>query len=222
VRVLFPLLLAAAAAAQSKPEIDWNSTETKLENARKAIAARDMKAADAAVRDLYFAFGTEMQKSQPSPEDRLRQLETLVSTSKTRNLLLGGLAVAAVEAKDWAKAEAYGRECLAAPGTSRDSVHACNTVLGLAALQRNELANAKEFLLASIRDAKKSNLMDRWGPNTALAAGLLARGELETVLTYFESAKSVVSQNRNLDEWIAFIKGGATPDLSRQPQWPVR
>jgi hypothetical protein len=222
VRVLFPLLLAAAAVAQSKPEIDWNSIETKLENARNAIAARDTKAADAAVRDLYFAFGTEMQKSQPSPEDRLRQLETLVSTSKTRNLLLGGLAVAAVEAKDWAKAEAYGRECLAAPGTSPDSVHACNTVMGLAALQRNELANAKEFLLASIRDAKKSNLMDRWGPNTALAAGLLARGERETVLTYFESAKSVVSQNRNLDEWIALIKGGATPDLSRQPQWPVR
>jgi hypothetical protein len=53
----------------------------------------------------------------------------------------------------------------------------------------------------------------------ALAKALLEKGQSDVVLEYFQACKSFVTKNPKLDEWIAALKGGGTPDLSHEYLW---
>src|SRR6185436_14974469 len=101
------------------------------------------------------------------------------------------------------KAERYARWALSEPsGTPYDTVHAGNIVLGLVALKNDDLVGAGTYLLSATK-TKGSAILDRWGPNLALAKALLDRGQNSLVLEYFQSCKAFVTKNPKLDDWIA-------------------
>lgn len=86
------------------------------------------------------------------------------------------------------------------------------------ALRDNDVSAAETYLLAAGR-AKGDAALQRFGPNLALAKALLEKGRNDTVLEYFQLCRSFVTQNPKLDLWIATLKGGAAPDLSREYLW---
>jgi hypothetical protein len=88
-----------------------------------------------------------------------------------------------------------------------------NVVLGRLALERGDLAGAKEHLLAA-GQAPGSPQLDSFGPNRTLAKGLLEKGEPEVVLAYLQSCGKFWKMGREkLQAWTATIKGGGTPDF---------
>jgi hypothetical protein len=87
----------------------------------------------------------------------------------------------AAQAGAWEKARTYAQDALAAaPSTSYDTVHLANNVLGLVALQNNDVASAETYLLAAGR-SKGTERMKRWGPTLAVAKALLDKGRNEVV-----------------------------------------
>jgi tetratricopeptide (TPR) repeat protein len=132
---------------------------------------------------------------------------------------LGALAKAAFEAGEMEKAEQYANELLqSAPKFKGDwnygnALHDGNTILGRIALQRGDIVGAKQHLLAA-GETPGSPQLDSFGPNVALAKELLEKGERETVLTYLQSCEKFWKMGgKELQNWIATIKGGGTPDF---------
>ena len=96
---------------------------------------------------------------------------------------------------------------------SGDAVHDRHVVLGLIALDKGQIEEAKQHLLA----AGKSNgspVLGSFGPNMSLAKGLLEKGEQETVLQYLEACRKFWgSGSEKLDAWIKDIQAGRIPDF---------
>lgn len=88
-----------------------------------------------------------------------------------------------------------------------------NTVLGLIALQANDVEKAKAHLLASAR-IEGSPVLKSFGPNMLLAKQLLEKGEREPVIEYFDlCAKFWTSNKGKLDQWKTAVQKGETPDF---------
>jgi hypothetical protein len=92
-------------------------------------------------------------------------------------------------------------------------------VLGLIALKNDDIVGAGIYLLTAARTKGKSITLDRYGPNLALAKALLDKGQNDVVLEYFQLCKTFVTKNPKLDDWIAMLKSGRAPDLSREYLW---
>jgi len=160
-----------------------------------------------------------MIKQSPTPAERLAELEQSLRSPRQSYPMLPALAMLAAEARDFDKAQTYANQTLQNPSDASDSIHIGNNVLGLVALNRDgDVATAKTNLLAAAK-TKGSKILARWGPTLALAKALLDKGEKEVVLEYFQECKSFVTQNPKLDDWIAMLKGGGTPDLSHEYLW---
>jgi tetratricopeptide (TPR) repeat protein len=105
---------------------------------------------------------------------------------------LGGLTISAFEAGETEKAQQYASELLlSAPKFKNDwnygnALHKGNIILGRIALQRGDIAGAKEDLLAA-GQTPGSPQLDSFGPNMTLAKELLEKGERDAVLTYLQS-----------------------------------
>jgi len=132
---------------------------------------------------------------------------------------LGPAAKSALEAGEPEKAKQYASELLeSAPKFKNDwnygnALHEGNIVLGRIALQRGDIARAKEHLLAA-GQTPGSPQLDSFGPNMTLAKELLEKGERDTVLNYLQScAKFWKMSGDKLRTWSATIKGGGTPDF---------
>jgi hypothetical protein len=217
--IALALTLCAAAWPQPSPqsEVDWPTIEKQLETLRASIQTRDIDASQKVAQQLWEFTTGEMTKHAPTAEERLARAE-LQGQSKVPSLL-PYLAMQAVQAGQLDKAEMYARQTLQAPSPAYDSVHTGNVVLGLVALNRDgDIAAAKTFLLTAA-NTKGSGILDRWGPNLALAKALLDKGQQEAVLEYFQACKSFVTKNPKLDDWIALMKGGRPPDLSHEFLW---
>jgi hypothetical protein len=94
-----------------------------------------------------------------------------------------------------------------------DVVHNGNLVLGIIALDEGRMEEAKRRLLAAGRSTG-SPVLGSFGPNMSLAKELLAKGEHETVLQYFELCRKFWgSGNAKLDEWTKEIEAGRIPDF---------
>ena len=94
-----------------------------------------------------------------------------------------------------------------------DYVHGGNSTLGLIAVSKGDVANAKKYLLAS-GSVSGSPVLGSFGPGMALANDLLIKGERETVIAYLEAClKFWKSGEDRLKEWISAIKAGGTPQL---------
>jgi hypothetical protein len=86
-------------------------------------------------------------------------------------------------------------------------------VLGQCALRQGDIAQAKEYLLASGRTSGSPNL-GSFGPNMSLAKGLLERGERDVVLEYFDLCKEFWASHLDiLQDWSEQVKQGEIPDF---------
>lgn len=92
-----------------------------------------------------------------------------------------------------------------------NAVHIGNLVLGHAALKRDKVDDAKEFLIRAARTRGSSQLSTA-GPNMLLAKELLAKGERQVVINYIEISRNFW-MNPKLDEWKASIEKGQVPDF---------
>lgn len=94
-----------------------------------------------------------------------------------------------------------------------NAVQVANHVLGRIALSKGDVAEAKKRLLASA-DSEGSPQMNSFGPNMQLARELLAKGERDTVLKYFELCRKFwMMGGGSLDRWTQEVKAGKTPDF---------
>lgn len=94
-----------------------------------------------------------------------------------------------------------------------NAIQDANQVLGRIALAKGDVDEAKKRLLASA-DSKGSPQMNSFGPNMQLAKDLLAKGETETVLKYFERCRKFWEMGgRQLDRWSRDAKAGNSPDF---------
>ncbi len=109
-----------------------------------------------------------------------------------RYFFLGRMAKAALEADAPDKASAYATELLdTAPKQHQtgNAIHDGNVVLGLVAIQKDNVDKAKEYLLKAGKTAGAPNL-NSFGPNMLLAKKLLEKGEKDTVLEYFTECRA--------------------------------
>jgi len=134
-------------------------------------------------------------------------------------MAMQAMATDALVAGDLARAEQYANEVLKDAQEDKSgwnagyAMHKGNIILGRVALRRGDVEGAKQHLLAA-GDVSGSPELETSGPNMALAKELLEKGERETVITYLEScAKFWKMGHDDLQNWIATIKGGGTPDF---------
>ena len=96
---------------------------------------------------------------------------------------------------------------------SPNAIHDANQVLGRIALANGDVAEAKKRLLASA-DSEGSPQLNSFGPSMQLAKDLLARGEKEVVLEYFDRCgKFWKSGSERLEAWSKSVNEGRTPDF---------
>ena len=161
------------------------------------------------------------QSPDPEAQQKLKELEQQApATGIERFYALSRLAKAAFNAGEMQKAELYAKELLAmAPNYPKDwnygnAIFFGNMVIGRVALKRdNNRALAKSSLMAS-GHTPGSPQLDSFGPNMSLAKDLLAVGETDEVLKFFELCRVFWKQHlATLDEWAAVIKRGGTPNF---------
>ena len=92
-----------------------------------------------------------------------------------------------------------------------DYIHDGHRFLGLMALQRGDVADAKAQLLASAR-VKGSPSLDSFGPSMALAEKLLLIGERQAVWDYLELCKQFWKVEQ-LNAWQQQVQEGTLPQF---------
>lgn len=172
--------------------------------------------------DMLTAPRRRMELAQALPRSKAQVLADLEqeaggSNSRRRYDLLSQLTAAALAAGEDEKAAAYAKESLAAAEQDRrgwnygNAVHDGHMTLGLVALRRNDVATAREQLLAAGKTPGSPQL-NSFGPNMALASELLKSGDRETVLQYFAECRSFWKLGETqLDTWSATVRKGDTP-----------
>ena len=168
--------------------------------------------------------------------ENLRYVEALLGVAREKDRLsylieVAGVALDAartakeqkiphLESKHRAKARQYAEEILAIPNLateSGDGVYYGNHVLGLLALDGGDTATATRHLLEAAKASPNtpgSEMLTSFGPHWELAAGLLERGERESVCEYLNECKKFVN-DKLIDAWILSIRAGKVPDLNR-------
>lgn len=96
---------------------------------------------------------------------------------------------------------------------SGNAIHQANTVLGLIALEDEEVDRAADYLTASALTPGSTQLFG-FGPNMLLAQKLLLRGRKQVVLTYLDLCSTFwkLSFGR-LWLWKTTIRWGRTPSF---------
>lgn len=104
------------------------------------------------------------------------------------------------EAPNWEKNWNYG-----------NAIQAGNIVLGRIALRRGEVNSAKKYLIAA-GNTPGSPQLNSFGPDMTLARDLLAKGEKDVVLEYFDlCSRFWESSFSKLNEWRSDIREDRLP-----------
>jgi hypothetical protein len=138
-------------------------------------------------------------------------------------LLLGQIAPAALEAGYREKAERYARRILEAPEAARrarlpedygfEQAYIGHIVLGKCAMLDGDVDSAERHLRGAATAAVASPVLATFGPETDLAARLLAAGRRESVLSYLQSFRKIwKSGGQTLEAWIR--------DVREEHPWP--
>jgi hypothetical protein len=94
-----------------------------------------------------------------------------------------------------------------------NAVHDANLVLGRIALSEKRMDDARRYLIQA-GNTPGSTQLDCFGPNMSLARDMLAKGEGETVLQYFELCRKFwKADDGQLDEWRNEVKAGRIPNF---------
>jgi hypothetical protein len=134
----------------------------------------------------------------------------------TRQFSLPELAKTALKAGQFEEAEQYAREALGSNGQVLDgaAVHDGHSVLGLLALERGDMDEAKRELIAAGHTTGGA-VLGSFGPDLSLARRLLAAGERETVLEYLSLCEKFWTSGRTqIRSWSETIRAGGTPNLA--------
>jgi len=162
-----------------------------------------------------FSQSTSAAKDLAKDEEQLSKL----TTQEERFYLTTRLASLALAAGETAKATTYSNWLLEqAPGWIGDwnygnAIHVAHLVLGEIALNAGDLAEAKRQLLEAAK-IPGSPQLDTFGPNMRLAKQLLAKGDRDTVIQYFDlCAKFWEGSRGRLEAWKAAIQKGEEPNF---------
>jgi hypothetical protein len=151
-------------------------------------------------------------------EKAMKELESAPNGIK-RFYALGDAAKESFNAGKTNDALAYAKELQSLTAQNKgdwnygNAIQDAHLVLGRVALAEGRTDEAKKHLLDSAR-SEGSPQMNSFGPNMSLAKDLLARGEKEVVLEYFELCRKFWEMGGdNLDRWTILIEGGGIPDF---------
>lgn len=193
------LLVRAANADPDNPKWPRKMAELRLNNLPTSRPADRAHEASLALDDLEKALH-------------------LTSGREEKFYLLDELANTAFSAGELDKASAYADRVLMEASqlphnwNYGNAIYMGNMILGEVALSRGSVASAKRYLLASAKTPGSPQL-NSYGPNTTLARDLLAKGERDAVLQYFELCGKFWRMGASkLKEWTATVKSGGTPD----------
>lgn len=203
----------------------FSDSKAAMEVLQRAV---DLDPNDAETLDLMARVYEGERIQAKSPEDdtalsakalglRERELDKL--EEPRRYFVLVEVANDAFDAGNMAKAEQYANELLKGvkdgrgDGNYGNETHYANIVLGRVALRRGDVSGAKQHLLAAGETPGSPNL-DSFGPNMTLAKELMEKGERDAVITYLQSCAEFWKMGgAELQNWIATIKRGGTPDF---------
>ncbi len=152
---------------------------------------------------------------------RLQKLKDLLAQAGTyqRYILLDTAAKTAFDLNQYDQATAYAQELIAlAPKFQDDwnyssAVHNANIILGRTALLKNDIASAKQFLLAAGK-VPYSKILDDRGADLQLASDLLAQHQRETVSQYLQDCTRLWPHDRDrLEHWRQQLAEGKNPNL---------
>ncbi len=94
-----------------------------------------------------------------------------------------------------------------------NAIHDGHVVLGREAVRIGDLEAARRHLLSAGKTPGSPQL-NSFGPNMRLADDLLAKGEREVVLRYFDECRSFWEMQRGrLDVWSSDVNAGRRPDF---------
>lgn len=157
-----------------------------------------------------------------SPAEALRRYEKLLEAatdSYEKFALTMKASTAALAAGETKKAKVYAQstlqqaDALSINSIDGTAIHVGNLVLGHVVLAEGDVTEAKRLLLEAGK-TKGSPPLDTFGPNMRLAKELLAMGEKEVVLQYFDlCAKFWELHHDRLDEWKAIVIKGGIPNF---------
>jgi hypothetical protein len=138
---------------------------------------------------------------------------------RSRASLLPITAQTAFDAGEMVKAKAYATELLLEFARDKDgsnygnAMHYGNIILGRVALKEGNVEKARVHLLVAGK-TPGSPMLETVGPDLELAKELLAKGEREIVIQYFNlCANFWEGERERLNKWIAVIRKGGTPDF---------
>jgi len=167
----------------------------------------------------------EKESTPPTPAEKARLVKVvegdlrLAKNTEERFYALNRAAKNALKAGQTAAAKNFAEELEKLTPQFKDNwnygnaIQDANLVLGRLALAAGNLDEAKQRLLASAK-SKGSPQMNTFGPNMSLAKELLAKGEKETVLAYFElCGKFWAMGTDRLKAWTEIVNKGGTPDF---------
>jgi tetratricopeptide (TPR) repeat protein len=202
-----------------------------LKDAEKFFFSKDAAAADQLIHriaekepnnrewpnelaQLYRMFGIPGQNiddpAQRAVESYKRVLE-LTRNSQAREGLAGEMAQASFKVGDFPAASALAKIFLRSK--DRTAPQRANTILGRVALRSGDVADAKQYLLASSGPEAAADVAFS-GPSMVLAKELLERGERDAVLLYLQNCLSLWPRGENvLQIWISEIEKGKTPNF---------
>jgi hypothetical protein len=150
---------------------------------------------------------------------RYEELIQATSEPQRRFYLTTKAAPTALAAGETEKAKTYALTLLQQAATLRDdwnygnAIQVGNLVLGLIALKAADVPEANRLLLEAGKSPGSPQL-NSFGPNMLLAKELLAKGEQQVVIQYFElCAKFWKHQEGRLDGWKAVVIKGGIPDF---------
>jgi len=212
---------------------------TACSTIRAALAANDPSRAYTAGVRLSLVLERLVAALPSSPQAKFARMEKVVSqlSGLARFYRLERLAKAALDAREFVKASAYGNELLKTAAeypnnwNHVNALYDGNYILGLVALHeprhhenpisralgrppslRGDTRRAEKYLLRAADALGSPGVM--MGPNTLLAKELLERGESKVVLKYFAlCAKYWKSDQGKLAEWTAAVKRGELPNF---------
>jgi len=187
---------------------------------------------DCQSKSLYYKIMGMMSESpaeqKKMAQQELAQLEKesarrLASKAgKERGVSLGELddfAKVAFRAGDYDKATDYANKLLSQvnghvlDGMDGQAVHTAHIVLGRIALHKGDVKAAGRHLLDAA-DIKGGATLSSFGPNMALAKGLLEHGERDVVITYLKRCRRFWDMGqKRLTEWIKTIEKGGMPNF---------
>lgn len=157
-----------------------------------------------------------------TPAEALSRYEKLLQATSEpheRFYLTTKAAPTALAARETEKAKTYALTLLQQAATMKDNwnygnaIQVGNLVLGLIALAAADVPEAKRLLLEAGKSPGSPQL-NSFGPNMLLAKELLAKGEQEVVIQYFDlCAKFWKLQDGRLDAWKAVVIKGGIPDF---------